>query len=101
MVMREQDDLSYRSAVPEPTVAKSIVVNESEYSSLKTVRKLLAQAVDDLSKNFNAFDILKKEDTTVAAVDLLRQVEVNQAVYNILVPLLDTVDSAITSVKRN
>jgi hypothetical protein len=98
MPTREHDDLPYLSNVPKPGVPKQVRVNESEYSTLRQVRDLLAATVDGLSKNFNAFEVLKKENLQLAAVDLLRQVEVKQGVFEILDPLLAEVNEAMITV---
>lgn len=91
----DRDDLEYRSNVPKPGEAKTVTVNEAEYSTLMRVRKMLSDTVDGLSKNFNAFEVLKHEEITTAAVDLLRQVEIKQGVFEILDPLLVEINEAM------
>lgn len=72
--------------------------NEADYSTLLIVRDLLAQSVLGLSKDFNAFDVLKDKPTEEAAANMLRQIEIKQGVYDIVAPLLEAVQEAVRAV---
>lgn len=96
MSVREQDDLPYRSPVTQGTAqSPSTTANETNYDTLKIVRELLADSLEDLYKNFNAFDVLKSETKDKAVDNLLRQIEGKQIAYDILSPVLEGVDNAI------
>lgn len=99
MSTREQDDLPYRSAFTEIAPVASVTTDEVNYDTLKHVRDLMVEAVNNLSKNFNAFEVLKQGNTKQdAALDLVRQIEVKQGVYDVLAPLLEEVNSAMRTI---
>lgn len=95
MPQRERDDLPYRSPVTATALPQPVTSDEQDYSTLRSVRAVIADALEGLYKDFNAFDVLKRESVETAAIDLLRQVEVNQAVYGVLAPLLEAIDSKL------
>ena len=72
--------------------------NEVDYSTLKIVRDLLAASVAGLSKDFNAFEVLRDKSKAEAAENVLRQIEIKQGVYEIVAPLLDAVNEAMRGV---
>lgn len=100
MPLREQDNLPYRT--PADYAARSrpqqVSSNEVDYSTLKIVRDLLAEAVNGLSKDFNAFEVLKDKPENAAAKNILRQIEIKQGVYEIVFPLLTAVNEAMRGV---
>lgn len=95
MAQRERDDLPYRSPVTVTAPPQQVTSDEQDYSTLRLVREEIANCLEGLYKDFNAFDVLKKQPVADAAVDLVRQVEVNQAVYGVLSPLLQAIDSKL------
>lgn len=95
------DDLPYRSSAPAhvlPTTQQPSSVDEGEFSTLKVVRDTLAEGVEGLYKDFNAFDLLKTGKKTEAAYDLIVQIESKKIAYDILAPLLETVVSTMESI---
>lgn len=101
MPLREQDELPYRSPVDYAlrNRAQQLTSNEVDYSTLKIVRDLLAEAVALLSpQDFNTFELLKDKPRSEAAENLLRQIEVKQGVYDIVNPLLIAVNEAMRGV---
>lgn len=81
-----------------PTVQKPSSVDEGEFSTLQVVRDSLANAVEELYKDFNAFDLLKTGKKTEAAYDLIVQIEAKKAAYDILTPLLETITSTMEGI---
>lgn len=101
MPLREQADLPYRT--PAEYAARNrpqqVSSNEADYSTLRIVRDLLAKSVAELSpQDFNTFEVLKNEDKSKAAENLLRQIEIKQGVYDIVAPLLVAVNEAMRAV---
>lgn len=95
------DDLPYRNSAPAhvlPTMQKPSSVDEGEFSTLLSVRNQLAEGVEGLYKDFNAFDLLKADSKQKAAYDLIVQIEAKKAAYDILAPLLESVTSSIESI---
>lgn len=101
MPPNNDESIPYRSPVTAPTTNDAVDRDAEEFSTLEDVKKTLDQAVEALSKDFNAFDILKLlESPTLdeAARKLLVQIEGKQIAYDILMPLQSTIDSAIQNV---
>lgn len=101
MPQRDQDETPYFTPGTAPGRAEKHPVDEQQYSTLKMVGGMLTDALDGLSKDFNAFDVLTKEDRTKAADNLLRQVEAKQMAYDILLPAVEAVVSAIQKIDVN
>lgn len=101
MPQREQDDTPYFTPGVLETGPETTTKDQQEYSTLKIVGNMLLEARNGLSKDFNAFDILKEADTTTAAENLLRQVEAKQIAYDILDPVVEAVISAIQKIDVN
>lgn len=95
MTLRDVDDIGYRSQITARRKPEPASQNEQEFSTLKVVRTALADGVDSLSKDFNAFTILTDKDQETAAKNLLMQVAAKQIAYDILNPLLTAVDEAM------
>lgn len=96
--MASDEDLPYRADVTSLLAgveSKQVTSDEVNYNTLKAVKKVLAEALNDLNKNFNAFSINKEDLPSDRARKLLHQVEVNQDVYDIVAPLYDSVVAAI------
>ena len=91
--MFTDEDIPYRSAIrdqPETTSQVSSV-DERNFDTLKTVRRLLSGAVDGLDK-WHAFDLEDKE------MNLKNQIKARQLAYDILTPLVEAIDSALLAV---
>lgn len=84
-----------------PTVAKPSTNDERDFSTLQAVHKTLADAVNELSKDFNAFAILKEDMPADAAVKLLHDVEVKQGIYDIIYPLFLDIDGTIEQINAS
>jgi hypothetical protein len=74
-----------------PGVATPSTVDESEFSTLQTVRGLLADGIAQLN-GFNAFDLVESE------LKIKQQIKAHQLAYDILAPLLETIDNTITQI---
>lgn len=81
---------------PQPT--KVVTKDEEDYSTLRAVRNTLAEAIEGLYKDFNAFEVLGTDVTRDAKDKMLRSIESKKMVYDILAPLLETIDGAIQGV---
>lgn len=95
MPYREQDNLPYSTPGTLQRSAEPTSQNEQEFSTLKIVGNILNDALAGLSRDFNAFDVLKDADRAKAADNMLRQVEAKQMAYDILLPCVEAVTSAI------
>jgi hypothetical protein len=96
MPQREQDDFQYRSpmtAVNAPAPVSS--TNEANYDTLQIVRDQLRDAVNNLYKDFNAFNVSPEKTEEEAAKIMLRQVTAKQMAFDILSPVLEAVDNAV------
>lgn len=94
------EELPYRAPFALPTVIeKEKIVDEADLSTLQTVRKLLKESLDGLSKDFNAFDTLADANPEVAARNLLSQIQARQLAYQIIAPLYDSVHGVITLIE--
>lgn len=96
------DDLPYRNNAiaythmpqPQPTSSE----DERTFSTLKEVRRLLAESVEGLYKDFNAFQVDKNLPRKEALQVLQRQIDGKQEAYDILAPLLESVDSVLDQI---
>jgi len=102
--MALEDELPYRGsgiaqtfAVPKDTASSD---DERDLSTLKVVKKLLAESIDSLGKDFNAFELLKNKSNKVALESLYREIQGRQIAYDILVPLFETIDKTIEQVDK-
>lgn len=91
------DDLPYRSFTPLTIMPKadSTATDEQQFSTLLEARENLAKDIEALYKDFNAFDLSKAENEHEAVAALLYQIRGKQTAYDILVPVLDAMDSTI------
>ena len=97
-----ESDLPYRSRVAStiiPTASPS-ATDERELSTLQIVRADLSQAIAALNKDFNAFTIGKDKLPAERAQLLLHEVEVRQAVYDIIAPLIDMIDGTVSEINE-
>lgn len=96
------DEAPYRSFTPLTIIPKatSSADDENQFSTLVLARDELATSIEGLYKDFNAFSVLKDTDITIARDNLLRQIEAKQIAYDILVPILDTLDSTILAINE-
>ena len=94
------EDIPYRTAIEYSPAQQVSSADEREFSTLQEVRKILGAGITDLYKDFNAFETFKGVSPTVARADLLRQIEGRQIAYEILVPLLDMMDSTMLAINE-
>lgn len=96
------DDLPYRNnAVAHtrlPGVAQVSSADEREFSTLKNVRDAIAGSVEDLYKDFNAFDVTKAENEDEAIKALLYQIKGKQEAYTILSEALEVIDQTMQTI---
>lgn len=90
----DNEAIPYRSPAKVTQAQPASDEDENDYRTLVEVKKILDDAMDGLSKNFNAFDLAKN------APDLAVQVAARQVAYEILVPVQSMVDSAIQAVEQ-
>jgi hypothetical protein len=93
------EDISYRTSFKLPTPASQVSsTDEHEFSTLLKVRNDFAADIAALH-DFNAFEV-KAENPNERAHILLHDVEVNQAVYNILEPLFARLDDTVNDINQ-
>lgn len=100
MPTREQDDLPYRSAVPQGIVSsnKGTTTNEQNYDTLKNVLKTLDTRIEGLYKDFNAFDVvglLQSSELDDAQKKLLVQILAKQQAYDVLIEAREAINSVL------
>lgn len=96
MARKTDEDIPYRSAIPEaPDNSQVTSKDEDQYSTLLNVQKTLAASVEALSKDFNAFDLYTDKPLSTRGTLILHEIEVRQGVFDIVAPLLDSVNDAI------
>lgn len=91
--MDRDEEIPYRSPAEVKAAPPASVRDENDYSTLEEVERYLAESIEGLSKNFNAFD-LSKDGPTLEA-----QVAGRQLAYDILMPLHEQIKSAINDIK--
>lgn len=92
------EEIGYRtSGVAWKPPAPTVTQDEEDVSTLRVVRANLAESIEGLYKDFNAFELLKGATTARKKEELLYQIAIKQGVYEILAPLFDQVDSSIKS----
>lgn len=74
--------------------------DEQDYSTLLSVQGTLNDALNNLYKDFNAFEILKTDTPDEAAKKLMIDILGKQEAYDILVSVKSVIDSAIQGVKQ-
>jgi hypothetical protein len=103
MVMRQDEELTYLSHVPAgvlPTVAEESRQDEANYDTIKHLHTEFHAAMDSLHNDFNAFDI-HKDDTNEDAKDkLLRDIDGRQIAFEILSPLVESLDNAMNAINK-
>lgn len=99
--MQEPDDLQYRSPFQQelPGKAQESVQDEVDFSTLQVVRKVLANELEALNKDFNAFQVLNAEDPEAEAKKLVIQILAKKQVAEILTPLINLLDSSISTIE--
>lgn len=88
----DNENVPYRatiSSLPAPATTSS--VDENEFSTLQTVRKLFAESIGQLN-SFNAFDLTESE------MKIKQQIKAHELAYDILAPLLETIDNTIMQI---
>lgn len=93
MSSNQDEEIPFFSPATAPSPDPVAENDEDDYTTLKEVKKILDDGIDNLSKDFNAFDLAKD------AAKLEAQVAGRQVAYDILVPLQSMVDSAIKAVE--
>lgn len=97
--MEGNDGFAYRGPAPVAvTKSQPSITDEAQYSTLIAVRNDIAMALEDLYKDFNAFDVFKDDVTEEAKEKMLRQIAGKQEAYNILFPVLETIDSTMLQI---
>lgn len=103
MSVREgnSNQLPYRSPVTTAPAQTPFTQDEAQYNTLVMVRNIFGEAIDGLYKEFNAFDVLS-DGTDQEKIDkMMRQIAGNQIAYDILSPLKERLDNAITTADDN
>lgn len=96
---RQDEEVPYRATITSlPGEAQVDSKDEENYDTLRIVQTALAESIEDLSKNFNAFDIDEKDLPADRAKKLLHDIETKQGVYDIVSPLLEIVNNAVRAV---
>ncbi len=103
MSIREGNDnsLPYRSPVTPAAADIPYTQDEQDYNTLKFVQNILAETIDGLYKEFNAFDVLSDGTDTEKRDKMMRQIAGNQIAYDILSPVKERIDNAITTADSN
>lgn len=91
----DNEEIPYRTSVTVGPDRPASTRDENEYSTLIEVNKMLIQAIQDLYKDFNAFDWSEQ------VANLKAEVAGRQIAYDILMPLQQQVQSAIQDVASN
>lgn len=80
-----------------PSASASVVPQKDieNFNTLKEVYEYLDSQITGLYKEFNAFDVRKNDMEDEAVKKFLREVDGKQIAYDILVPALDMVKTAI------
>lgn len=73
--------------------------DENEFSTLVKVTQDFAEQLEMLH-HFNAFEIGKDKLPASRAKILLHEVEVNQAVYAVLLPIFETLNSTVNDINQ-
>lgn len=94
MAFEDQDEqVPFLSVPTAPSDDEVTTADENDYTTLKEVRKILSQAIKDLSKDFNT---LKADDIQALQAQVLGR----QTAYDILVPIEEMVKSAVQSIEN-
>lgn len=100
----DNEGFDYRSSVPMGTIPPQGGATRQDianFSTLQAVEKILATAVEDLYRDFNAFNLPDGVPKTTAIYNLQRQIDGKQEAYSILAPVLESVRATIDQVNRN
>ena len=95
------NELPYRSPVTAAAPAPQYSSDEADYNTLKNVRVLFADTINNLSKDFNAFDVLSEGTNQAKIETMMRNIAGKQIAYDILAPLLERLDSALMRADNN
>lgn len=104
MAVREQDDLPYRSAGAIGSSPSVVTKNEENYDTLKIVSSIISERLENLYKDFNAFEVLSIKaggPRTMALEELLLQIESKKIAYDILTEAYQAVETAIQGANKN
>jgi L-lysine 2,3-aminomutase len=95
-----EPEIPYRTPFTQFTPAASVSsTDENEFSTLRQTRDEFAEALSSLY-TFNAFEVDKSKTPTERAKVLLHEVEINQGVYAILMPLFESLDSTVNGINQ-
>jgi hypothetical protein len=97
------EDFSYRSPLRVsslPEDAKPYVQDEQDFATLKVVKNTLESYINNLSHDFNAFEVLTGDEVTVAQ-DLIIQIKSKQEVHRLLSELVEILNSTISNIDLN
>lgn len=72
--------------------------NEKNYDTLREVKKLIDDALMGLYNDFNAFDVLSDGSDIDVRDKMMRQIAGNQIAYDILAPMKEAIDGAVTKI---
>jgi hypothetical protein len=92
-----EPEIPYRTPFNTSPAASVSSTDEHDFSTLLQVRNDFAAEIAKLH-DFNAFEFGKDMLPADRAKKLLHEVEVNQAVYAILAPFFETLDSTIQDI---
>lgn len=98
------EDIPYRSPVTDMLSGASpskTTSDEVDYNTLKEVRGILKASIDELYKDFNAFQPNKDDLPFDRIKKLLHEIESKQMAYNILAPIYDSIITAMKTVDDN
>lgn len=94
----EEEGFEYRSPVTPSLARAGTSTDEGNYDTLKIVQNLFAEGVMGLYKDFNLLAVPMQGGNEQAQQEFMRQVAAKQGAYDILAPLLEQVNSAISKV---
>lgn len=87
------EQIPYLSPPTAPRKDDTTTADDADYSTLKSVKKILDDGINALKNDFNAFELGPDK------LDIETQILGYQTAYGILVPLQSMVDTAIKAVE--
>lgn len=98
------DDLPYRNnAVAHtflPQAAEVSSADEREFSTLKQVHSFLNNSLENLYRDFNAFHVDESLPLDEALKVLQRRIDGKKEAYDILAPIVETINSTIEHINQ-
>lgn len=95
----DRDDPPYRTpAIEQQATTPANSKDAENYNTLRLLQKDLSERVAALGKDFNAFNVLGEGTTEEKKDNMMLQIAGMQIAYDILVPALDAVNSAVALV---